>query len=572
MSQNEIDPVLLEVLWSRLISIVDEQAAALMHASFTTVVREAGDLSAGVFDAEGNMLAQAVTGTPGHINTMANCVRDLVRLHPVDTLEPGDSLLTNDPWLSSGHLHDIIVVTPAFHRGRGVGWFANTCHAMDIGGRTLGADAREVFEEGLHIPVMKLFRRGQINEDLLQIVRANVRVPDQVVGDLYAQQAGNDVGAAKLAEMMEEYKLQDLSRLSALILQRSEEAMRAAIVEIPNGIYEDEVEVDGFDEALKIRIALTVRERELLVDYAGTSPQVDRGINVVLNYTHAYTTYPLKCAICPNVPNNEGSFRPVKVEAPAGSILNALFPCAVGARHLIGHFASQAVFGALAQARPELVLADGSAGLWNSQFEGHDRDGRLFVYIFFSAGGMGARPSSDGLSATAFPSGIRGVPAEAIEAVSPVLMRRRALRRDSGGAGKFRGGLGQEMVLEVQSNQPVLHSCMYDRTQHAARGFLGGNNGAVGEIILDDGTRPHPKRKYLLQPGQAVTLKLPGGGGFYPAWERAVEQVLEDVKQDRVSTAAAREMYGVVVDVERGEVDEAASAVLREHLRRENIK
>ena len=572
MSQNEIDPVLLEVLWSRLISIVDEQAAALMHASFTTVVREAGDLSAGVFDAEGNMLAQAVTGTPGHINTMANCVRDLVRLHPVDTLEPGDSLLTNDPWLSSGHLHDIIVVTPAFHRGRGVGWFANTCHAMDIGGRTLGADAREVFEEGLHIPVMKLFRRGQINEDLLQIVRANVRVPDQVVGDLYAQQAGNDVGAAKLAEMMEEYKLQDLSRLSALILQRSEEAMRAAIVEIPNGIYEDEVEVDGFDEALKIRIALTVRERELLVDYAGTSPQVDRGINVVLNYTHAYTTYPLKCAICPNVPNNEGSFRPVKVEAPAGSILNALFPCAVGARHLIGHFASQAVFGALAQARPELVLADGSAGLWNSQFEGHDRDGRLFVYIFFSAGGMGARPTSDGLSATAFPSGIRGVPAEAIEAVSPVLMRRRALRRDSGGAGKFRGGLGQEMVLEVQSNQPVLHSCMYDRTQHAARGFLGGNNGAVGEIILDDGTRPHPKKKYLLQPGQAVTLKLPGGGGFYPAWERAVEQVLEDVKQDRVSATAAREMYGVVVDVERGEVDEAASAVLRERLRRENIK
>jgi N-methylhydantoinase B len=572
MSQNEIDPVLLEVLWSRLISIVDEQAAALMHASFTTVVREAGDLSAGVFDAEGNMLAQAVTGTPGHINTMANCVRDLVRLHPVDTLEPGDSLLTNDPWLSSGHLHDIIVVTPAFHRGRGVGWFANTCHAMDIGGRTLGADAREVFEEGLHIPVMKLFRRGQINEDLLQIVRANVRVPDQVVGDLYAQQAGNDVGAAKLAEMMEEYKLQDLSRLSALILQRSEEAMRAAIVEIPNGIYEDEVEVDGFDEALKIRIALTVRERELLVDYAGTSPQVDRGINVVLNYTHAYTTYPLKCAICPNVPNNEGSFRPVKVEAPAGSILNALFPCAVGARHLIGHFASQAVFGALAQARPELVLADGSAGLWNSQFEGHDRDGRLFVYIFFSAGGMGARPTSDGLSATAFPSGIRGVPAEAIEAVSPVLMRRRALLRDSGGAGKFRGGLGQEMVLEVQSNQPVLHSCMYDRTQHAARGFFGGNNGAVGEIILDDGTRPHPKKKYLLQPGQAVTLRLPGGGGFYPAWERAVEQVLEDVKQDRVSAAAAREMYGVVVDVERGEVDEAASAVLRERLRREGTK
>ena len=563
----KIDPVLLEVLWSRLISIVDEQAAALMHASFTTVVREAGDLSAGVFDAEGNMLAQAVTGTPGHINTMANCVRDFVKIHPIDGLEPGDSLLTNDPWLSSGHLHDIIVITPAFHRGRGVGWFANTCHAMDIGGRTLGADAREVFEEGLHIPVMKLFRRGQINEDLLQIVRANVRVPDQVVGDLYAQQAGNDVGAVKLAEMMEEYGLQDLGQLSGLILERSEEAMRAAIAEIPNGIYKDEVIVDGFDEPLTIRAALTVEDRDLRMNYAGTSPQVDRGINVVYNYTHAYTTYPLKCAICPTVPNNEGSFRPVVVEAPEGSVLNALFPCAVGARHLIGHFLSQAVFGALSQAVPEKVLADGSAGLWNSQFEGHDRDGRLFVYIFFSAGGMGARPTSDGLSATAFPSGIRGVPAEAIEAVSPVLMRKRALRRDSGGAGKYRGGLGQEMVLQVQSDRPVLHSCMYDRTQHAARGFLGGRAGAVGEIVLDDGTKPHPKGKYMLEPGQSVTLRLPGGGGFFPAWERAVELVLEDVEQDRVSVEAARDVYGVVVDVERGEVDEVASAALREELR-----
>lgn len=569
MTQAKIDALLLEVLWNRLISIVNEQAAALMHASFTTVVREAGDLSAGVFDASGHMLAQAVTGTPGHINTMANCVRDFVKSYPIDSLKPGDSLITNNPWLASGHLHDITIITPVFYQERGIGWFANTCHAMDIGGRTLGADAREVFEEGLHIPMMKLFREGQVNEDLLQIIRANVRVPDQVVGDIYAQQAGNDVGAAKLIEMMAEYRLSNLDHLSDLILTRSEEAMRDAIEAIPNGIYDSEVEIDGFDDPLKIVISITIEDRDLVVDYAGSSPQVEWGINVVYNYTHAYTTYPLKCAISPAVPNNEGSFRPITVNAPPGSIVNAQFPCAVGARHLIGHFLSQAIFGALAQAIPEQIIADGSAGLWNTQLEGEDNQGRIFAYIFFSAGGMGARPNLDGLSATAFPSGIRGVPAEAIEAVSPVLMLKRALRPDSGGAGKFRGGLGQEMVLQLRADKPVLHSCMYDRTHSPARGFLGGQPGAPGELFLSDGTRPHPKRKYLLRPGQTLTLRLPGGGGFYSPWQRDPVRVLADVQQGLVSPEAAREIYGVVLDLEKWGVDETATAELRARLKAE---
>jgi N-methylhydantoinase B len=547
-AKREIDAVLLEVLWNRLISIVNEQAAALMHASFTTVVREAGDLSAGVFDAEGNMLAQAVTGTPGHINTMPNCVRKMAETFPLGSLSPGDSLITNNPWLSSGHLHDITVVTPVFRGGRGIGWFANTCHAMDIGGRTMGADAREVFEEGLHIPMMKLFSRGEVNRDLIHIVRANVRVPDPVVGDLYAQQAGNDVGAVKLVEMMEEYDLDDLGALSDLILSRSEEAAREAIAQIPDGTYRDEVEIDGFDRLLTIRIAVTVRDRDLLVDYAGSSPQVDRGINVVYNYTQAYTTYPLMVAISPEVPANEGGFRPVTVTAPEGSILNTTFPSAVGARHLIGHFLSQAVFRALSQAIPDRVNADGSAGLWNTQFEGYDRDGRMFAFIFFSAGGMGARPTSDGLSATAFPSGIQGVPVEMIESVPPVRVLKRALRRDSGGGGRFRGGLGQEMELKIDSDRPALHSPMYDRCRCPARGLLGGNDGAPGEVILSDGTRPHPKTKYLLQPDQSVTLRLPGGGGYGPVEERDPRQVLEDVRQGRVSPEAAREVYGVAMD------------------------
>jgi N-methylhydantoinase B len=565
---HKIDAVLLEVLWNRLISIVNEQAAALMHASFTTVVREAGDLSAGVFNRGGDMIAQAVTGTPGHINTMATCVRHFVKAHPIDTLQSGDSLLTNDPWLGSGHLHDITMVTPVFHNGRGVGWFANTCHAMDIGGRTLGADAREVFEEGLHIPIMFLFRAGQVNQDLLEIVRSNVRTPDSVVGDLYAQQAGNDVGGAKLVEMMAEYGLADIEALATLILDRSESATRDAIAQVKNGTYRDEVVVDGFDYPLKIAISLQVNDRDLVVDYAGSSPQVNRGINVVYNYTHAYTTYPLACSISPAVPNNEGSFRPVRVKAPEGCILNAQFPCAVGARHLIGHFLSQAVFGALSRAIPDRVLADGSAGLWNTQLEGHDRDGRMFAYIFFSAGGMGARPLADGLSATAFPSGIKGVPAEVIEAVSPVLLLKRALRPDSGGAGKYRGGLGQEMVLQMDTDRPVLHSCMYDRTRSPARGFIGGKNGAVGELILSDGSVPHPKGKYEIQPGQTVTLRLPGGGGFFSPLERNPQRVLEDVRQGRVSVEAAGNLYGVVIDGSTWVIDTAETELLRAELRK----
>ncbi|MBE0701580.1 MAG: hydantoinase B/oxoprolinase family protein, partial [Afipia sp.] len=327
-----IDSILLEVLWNRLLSIVDEQAAALMHSSFTTVVREAGDLSAGVFDVQGSMLAQAVTGTPGHINTMANCVRNhVVPRFPIDMLQPGDTLITNDPWAASGHLFDLTVVTPVFYQGRGVAWFASTCHAVDIGGLTIGGDATEVFEEGLAIPLMKLFKAGKPNDDLFDILRANVRVPDQVVGDLYAQEAGNSVGARKLIEMLDEYHLPDLDELSPLILDRTETALRDAIEKIPNGVYRSSVVVDGFDDPITIQCAVTINDRDVAVDYSGTSPQIKRGINVVMNYTHAYTTYTLMCAIAPNIPNNEGAFRPIAVSAPDGCILNCRRPAPVGA-------------------------------------------------------------------------------------------------------------------------------------------------------------------------------------------------------------------------------------------------
>ncbi len=559
-----IDPITLEVIWRRLISVVDEQAAALIHSSFTTVVREAGDLSAGVFDRKGNMIAQSVTGTPGHINTMANCVRKYVAPHyPIDSLEAGDTLITNDPWEASGHLFDLTIVSPVFYRGRGVAYFASTCHAVDIGGATMGGDARSLYEEGLAIPLMKLFKAGEANTELFDIIRANVRVPDQVIGDIYAQEVGNQVGARKLIEMLEEYDLPDIEVVSALILDRTEQAVRAAIRALPDGVYRNTIRIDGFDDPLTIACAITVAGDALIVDYDGSSPQVDRGINVVLNYTQAYTTYTLMAALAPGIPNNEGAFRPIDLRAPAGSILNCTRPAPVSARHLIGHFVSQPLLTALAEIVPGQVIANGSAGLWNTMMDGMDEKGDEFAYIFFSAGGMGAAHDRDGLSATAFPSGIMGVPVEAIETAAPLLMHRRELRPDSGGAGRFRGGLGQVMELEIITGAPANHSCMYDRTGNPAAGLLGGRPGAAGQVQLSDGARPHPKSHYVLQPGQRVILELPGGGGFGSPAERDPERVLSDVRGGYVSVAAAEGEYGVVIDPATMTIDEAATAALR---------
>ncbi|MCE2471959.1 MAG: hydantoinase B/oxoprolinase family protein [Anaerolineae bacterium] len=550
-----IDPITLEV---------DEQAAALIHSSFTTVVREAGDLSAGVFDRAGNMIAQSVTGTPGHINTMANCVRRYVAPnHPIDSLDPGDTLITNDPWEASGHLFDLTIVSPVFYRGRGVAWFASTCHAVDIGGATMGGDARSLYEEGLAIPLMKLFRGGEANQQLFEIIRANVRVPDQVIGDIYAQEVGNQVGARKLIEMLDEYDLPDIEAVSAQILDRSEAALRDAIRGLPDGAYRDTITIDGFDEPLTIACEIAVKGGQLSVDYAGSSPQVDRGINVVLNYTHAYTTYTLMAALAPGIPNNEGAFRPIDVRAPLGSILNCTRPAPVSARHLIGHFVSQPLLTALSEIVPERIIANGSAGLWNTMMDGMDENKREFAYVFFSAGGMGAAHNRDGLSATAFPSGIMGVPVEAIETAAPLLMHRRELRVDSGGAGRYRGGLGQVMELEIITGSPANHSCMYDRTGNPAQGLLGGKPGAAGEVQLSNGTQPHPKSHYVLRPGQRVLLKLPGGGGYGAPFEREPQRVLADLKQGYITFEAAERDYGVVIHADTMTIDAAATALMR---------
>ena len=551
MSETRLDPILLEVLWNRLVSVVEEQARALMRTSFTSVVREAGDLSAGLFDRQGRMVAQAVTGTPGHVNAMATSMHHFLREVPAEILRPGDVLITNHPWQTSGHLNDFTVITPIFRSSEIVAYFGNCCHALDVGGRGLGADARQVYEEGLFVPVTRLFGRGEPNEELFRLLRANVRTPFEVVGDLYAQAGSNDVGGARLIEMLEEFGLQDIEGLSDEICTRSEKAMREAIGTLPDGIYENEAYTDGFDNPIKLSVAIRVEGEEIYLDYEGSSPQSERGINVVLNYTVAYTTFGVKCAISPEVPNNDGSFRPVRVTAPEGCILNAAHPAPVGARHIIGHFLPGLIHGALAQAVPEKVLAQGSDSLWNTQISGHREPGEPFTYVFFSGGGMGASSRNDGLSATAFPSGIRGVPAEVIENISPVIMHRRELRADSEGAGKCRGGFGQEMEIGVRGNSPWTLSAMYDRTRCPARGLQGGCSGSTGVARIASGELLYPKRQQSIESGERVVLSLPGGGGFGAPAEREAESVARDVTDGLVSVERARDVYKVILEGDR---------------------
>jgi N-methylhydantoinase B len=564
-----MDQLVLEVLWNRLISVVNEQAAALMRTSFTSIVREAGDLSAGVFDRRGRMIAQAVTGTPGHINPMATCMHHFLARYPVDSLRPGDVLVTNDPWKTASQLNDITIVTPIFKGDRLVALFGNCCHALDIGGRGLSADSREVFEEGLFIPVLKLYDAGAPVEPVFEFLRANVRTPEEVLGDVHSQVVGNEVGGRQLVSFLDEFGLPDIEELSDVIIERTERAMRARIAALPDGDYRYGLEIDGFDAPVRIEVIVRVRGDELTVDYAGSSPAVDRGINVALNYTAGYTTYGVKCAISPDVPNNEGSFRPVRVTAPEGCILNAPYPCAIGGRHLVGHFLPSAVFGALADALPERVIAPGADALWDTQIFGEDpRTGRRFTYVWFSAGGTGALATKDGLSATAFPSGIAGVPAEVIETLSPVVVKRRELRADSGGPGAFRGGLGQTLELAVRGERPFMFSGLYERIDHPAPGLHGGRPGGAGALATN---RPEialrAKARVPLPSGTEITLGLPGGGGYGPPRRRDPARVLADVQDGYVSLERARSDYRVAIDPERMAVLEEETAALRAHLR-----
>jgi N-methylhydantoinase B len=573
MSFNDpLSPIRLQLMWDRLIAVVEEQALALMRTGFSTSTREAGDLSAGVFDLSGAMLAQAVTGTPGHINSMARAVYHFLDKFPPHTMKEGDIFLTNDPWKGTGHLHDFTFVTPTFRRGKMVALFASTCHVVDIGGRGMGADARQVWEEGLYIPLMHFARAGTVDQTLTDIVAANVREPIQVVGDLYSLATCNEIGCRRLIEMMDEFAIDDLQRLGDHILEKSKQASLELIRKIKPGEYKFSMRVDGYDKPIDLVATMKIGDSGIDVDFGGTSGVSSYGINVPVCYTEAYASFGVKCIVAPKVPNNEGSLSVIRVTAPEDTILNAIKPAPVAARHVTGQMLPDVMFGCLHQALGGGVPAEGASCLWNlSALGGPGRtDGdpaetvraQPFTIMSFHAGGTGARPGTDGLSATAFPSGVRNVPIEVNEAISPIVVWKKEYRQDSGGAGEFRGGLGQVMEVGTLDPAPFAISAYYDRIEHPARGREGGLNGAAGAVTLQSGKVLRGKGQQTVPLNDRVIIAMPGGGGLGNPRRRPAAVVADDVRQGFISAQAARRDYGVAVN-DDGTVDEAETAKLR---------
>ncbi|MDB4197628.1 hydantoinase B/oxoprolinase family protein [Ascidiaceihabitans sp.] len=544
--------VAYQVMWNRMISVVEEQAQALVRTAFSTSVREAGDLSAGVYDTAGQMLAQAVTGTPGHVNAMADAVGHFIRRIGRENIFEGDVYITNDPWEGTGHLHDITVVTPSFHKGELAGFFGCTAHIVDIGGRGFGADAASVYEEGLYIPIMKLVNRGEVDQTLIRIVRGNVREPDQLVGDIYALATCNEIGHRRLIEMMEEFGLDDLNGIGGFILENSRRATLECINALPHGEASGEMTVDGFSAPITLKVKLSIEQDRILSDFAGTSGVDKKGINCPLVYAKAYACYALKCAIAPEIPNNAASLAPFEITAPENSIVNAVHPAPVALRHIVGHFVPDAIYAALDQLLPNTVPAEGAGCLCNFQVSlrprtdaAHTVGARRAEVLTFNSGGTGARPQFDGLNATAFPSGVMTMPIEATEHTGPVIVWRKELRPDSGGAGKFRGGLGQYMEVGAQEGHEFDFQAMFDRVDHPARGRQGGENGAPTTIIQDDGAKMYGKGKQFVAHGRRVVLAFPGGAGYGPVSERDPELVKRDLARGYISAETAARDYGM---------------------------
>ncbi len=529
MSQQQAQQrIRLQLLWDRLLAVVEEQAQTLIRTAFSTTVREAGDLSCGVFDARGRMLAQAVTGTPGHVNAMAASVGSFLAVHPLDSLRDGDVLVTNDPWHGTGHLNDFTVVTPVFRRGRAIALFACTSHIADVGGLGFGPEGRQVYEEGLNIPIDFLYRAGRENDSLLRILRANVRDPRAAVGDLGSLTACNHSAALALNATLDEFGMDELEDVAQMIIERSRAAMLAQIGRLPRGCWRNSMRIDGYDEPVDLAVSVEIAADGIRVDFSGSSTASARGINVPLTYTQAYASFGVRCVIGNDIPNNAGSLGAVRVTAPEGCILNAPRPAAVSARHAVGQMLPDVVLGALAEPLDGQVPAEGASCLFGPVFMGGrglvaGSQDEPFVINAFYTGGTGARPARDGLSCTAFPSGVRSTPVEITEASAPLIVWRKELRPGSGGDGEYRGGLGQIMEFAHARGEALVVSKMFDRITHPPRGRDGGLDGAPARVSLGSGATLRGMGRQEVPAGDRLILETAGGGGRGAPERRSAE-------------------------------------------------
>ncbi len=552
MSNHALAAIRTQVMWNRLISVVEEQAQSLLRTAFGTITREAGDLSAGVYDTKGRMIAQAMTGTPGHVNTMATAVAHFFKHFPQATMKPGDVYVTNDPWLGTGHLFDYVMTTPVFLGQKLVAFFASTCHVIDVGGVGMSAKANSSFEEGTLIPHLKLRKEGKLNDELLSIILANSRNPVEVKGDLLSLISANDTGARRLIGMMREFKLAHIDGLAEHILSQSEKGARDAIRALPEGQWSYDMPLDGYESPITIKSKLTIRKGRIVIDFSGSSPASIYGINSPRTYTHAYSVFGLKAVIAPHVPNNIGSLSCFDLVTEPGTCVDPIRPSPVTARHVIGQMLADAVFGCLAQALPGQVQAESAGSIWilglNSA---HGRvpaeqtaKARPFGVINIGLGGIGGRPGKDGLATTAFPSGVGTIPVEVTETQCPLYFKRKQYLPDSGGAGQWRGGLSQLIEIANREKAPfTISAATFDRIHNAAQGRDGGRPGRKGKAYLGSGVPIPDKGIHVIPTGDSLVCELPGGGGFGNPKRRARALIEADLAAGLITAERARADY-----------------------------
>lgn len=507
-----MDAVTLELVWTRLISAVDEAAKAIVRTSFSTLSNEANDFACVLTDAAGHSLAQNTGSIPSFIGTLPATVRAVMAVHLPETMQPGDVFITNNPWIGTGHLNDISLVRPVFHGGRIVAFAATTSHVPDIGGRIRSTEAASLFEEGFHMPPMQFIRDGAPDATLLQLLRANVRTPDQTEGDVWAQAGALALIENRVGACLADHALADLQAVAAEIFARSEAEMRKRLAALPEGSWEYGFITDGYAEPLRFHCRVTLKGGEVEVDFAGTSPQQPRAVNCVLAYTSAMTVFALKALVLPELPNNEGIFRPIRVVAELGSILNPREPAPVGGRAATGHYVPPLIFGALASILPDRVRAAPGSPLWIVNLAGVDDAGRSFANVLFFNGGTGAGAAQDGVDCISFPSNISATPVEVAERTAPVFIHGKSLREGSGGTGRQQGGRGQEVVLEVLADG-VQAVFVTERLKQPAPGLFGGGAGATGAVLLN-GAEFDTRTQQRLNRGDVLTVRTPGGGGY----------------------------------------------------------